>query len=195
MNRKSNLSPPATMSRTSVVSIIALLAGAASPGLAQYKLTTLANVYGGTSLTVVGSTLYGADGGGGANGDGMVFSLPITGGAPTILASFNGNNGDIPNASLVVSGRTLYGTTQNGGASVYGTVFSLPITGGAPTVLASFNEYNGASPNGPMVLSGGTLYGTSTNGGVYGGGAVFSVPVTGGTPTVLASFDGSSGRR
>ena len=45
------------------------------------------------SLTLSGSTLYGMTIGGGANGDGTIFSIPVTGGTPTTLLSFNGTNG------------------------------------------------------------------------------------------------------
>ena len=47
-------------------------------------------------LTLSGNTLYGTTENGGANGDGTVFSLPISGGSPTVLASFNGSNGKFP---------------------------------------------------------------------------------------------------
>jgi uncharacterized repeat protein (TIGR03803 family) len=43
----------------------------------------------------------------------------------TTLASFNGYNGDEPEAGLTLSGNTLYGTTSGGGANDYGTVFAL----------------------------------------------------------------------
>ena len=154
-------------------------------------------------LTLSGSTLYGTAYYGGAgysgangSGDGTVFSLPITGGTPTVLVSFNGPNGRYPSAGLILSGNTLYGTTENGGT--FGTVFSVPVTGGTPTVLASFtsNGIDGAWPSAGLTLSGNTLYGTTSGGGAYGGydGAVFSVPITGATPTVLASFNGSNGQ-
>ena len=71
---------------------------------------------------------------GGANGDGTVFSVPLSGGSPTVLASFNGSNGQYPLAGLTLSGNTLYGTTTAGGANNDGTVFSVPVRGGSPTV-------------------------------------------------------------
>ena len=53
------------------------------------------------SLTLSGGTLYGTTEGGGANGYGMVFSVPVlTGGSPTTLATFNGANGANPYHSL-----------------------------------------------------------------------------------------------
>jgi uncharacterized repeat protein (TIGR03803 family) len=146
-------------------------------------------------LTLSGSTLYGATQFGGADGDGDVFSVPVTGGLFTVdeVASFNGSNGETPLGDLTLSGGTLYGTTNKGGANGDGDVFSLPVTGGRPTVLASFNGSNGANPSAGLTLSGSTLYSTTRNGGANGDGEVFSIPVTGGTPTVLASFNGSNG--
>ena len=152
------------------------------------------------NLMVSGSTLYGTSAGGGANSWGTVFSLPLAGGGPTVLASFAGLNGEYAAGPLVRSGNTLYGTTMLGGPgfngtqySGYGTVFSVPVTGGAPTVLASFNGANGYEPQTGVVIVGNTLYGTTQSGGAYNEGTIFSVPITGGTPTVLASFNGANG--
>ena len=150
----------------------------------------------GVTLSADGSTLYGTTETGGAYGYGAVFSVPVSGGTPTLLASFNGTNGEDPyRAGVTLSGSTLYGTTSQGGAHNDGTVFSVPVSGGSPTVLASFNNTNGALPYAALTLSadGTTLYGTTTAGGAYGDGTVFSVPVSGGSPTVLASFNGSDG--
>ena len=44
----------------------------------------------------------------------------------TTLASFNGSNGETPEAGLTLSGNTLYGTTEYGGTNNDGTVFSVP---------------------------------------------------------------------
>jgi uncharacterized repeat protein (TIGR03803 family) len=62
---------------------------------------------------------------GGANGDGTIFSVPVTGGTPTTLLSFNGTNGKNPSGDLTLVGSTLYGTTYGGGAFGDGTVFAL----------------------------------------------------------------------
>jgi autotransporter-associated beta strand protein/uncharacterized repeat protein (TIGR03803 family) len=93
------------------------------------------------SLTVVGNSLYGTtvEGGPGytgASGRGTVFSIPLSGGSPTIVASFSGSNGYSPNGGLTVVGNSLYGTTAYGGSgyngnadSGDGTVFALSIPG------------------------------------------------------------------
>ena len=143
--------------------------------------------------TLYGTTQWGGTGytGGAFTGGGTVFSVPISGGATTVLTSFNGANGQWPCAGLTLVGNTLYGTTSEGGANNYGTIFSIPISGGTPTVLTSFNLTDGAGPEAGLTLSGNILYGTTMGGGANGYGTVFSVPITGGTPTVLASFNAS----
>ncbi len=80
-------------------------------------------------LTLVGSTLYGMTRNGGAYGDGNIFSVPLAGGTPTNVFSFNGTNGELPYGSLTLSadGSTLYGMTPYGGAYNDGTVFALQL--------------------------------------------------------------------
>ncbi len=142
-------------------------------------LTTLASFNGSNGewpkagVTLNGKTLYGTtqEGGNlslnGGLGDGVVFSLPLSGGSPTVLASFNGGNGQYPYGGLTLSGNTLYSTTVWGGANDDGAVFSLPLSGGSPTALASFNGSNGETPEAGLTLSGNTLFGTAP----FGGGA------------------------
>ena len=145
-------------------------------------------------MLLIDNTLYGTTAGGGTFGNGTVFSLPISGGTPTVLASFNGTNGNQPLGSLTRVGNTLYGTTSYGGTghgginnfALFGdgTVFSVPVTGGTPTVLTSFNGSDGLGPEFGLTLAGNTLYGACIGGGAfgngYGDGVVFSLPVSGG---------------
>src|SRR5205085_2753679 len=95
---------------------------------------------------------------------GVVFAMPVTGGTPTVLASFDGPHGSSTLGGLLLSGDTLYGTAALGGPNNGGVVFSLPVTGGTPNVLASFNGGNGYEPN-SLLLSNNTLYGTTSMGG------------------------------
>ena len=194
--------------RSSSVGILILLALVTSHVHAQ-TLTTLASFNGSNGsapngLTLGGDTLYGTTYGGGASSDGWgtVFSVPISGGTPAVLASFNGSNGAWPGAAPTLIGNKLYGTTWCGGASYgtggyenlgYGTVFSVPIAGGNPTVLASFNGSDANNSIGRLELVGDTLYGTAQGGGGFGHGTVFSVPVSGGSATILTSFESSMG--
>jgi uncharacterized repeat protein (TIGR03803 family) len=158
-----------------------------------------------SGVTLSGNTLYGTTYHGGAYGGtsggyGTVFSVPVTGGTPTVLASFDVSNGEYPQGGLTLLGNTLYGTTQFGGANNEGTVFSVPVTGGSPTVIKSFNGSNGGWPVAGLTLLGNTLYGTTAFGGNgfngsygSGNGTVFSVPATGGSPTDLVSFNSTDG--
>jgi len=165
-------------------------------------LTTLVNFdgYNGLNpqakLTLTGNTLYGTTYRGGmpfGGGSGTVFSVPITGGEPTRLSTFNDSNGADPYGALIFSGNTLYGTTLMGGLTSHGTVFSVPVTGGEPTTLVTFNGDNGYRPFAGLTLLGNTLYGTTINGGSTSRGTVFSVPVTGGEPTTLGTFNTTNG--
>lgn len=163
--------------------------------LGSFDETNGQDPWGIPTLSADGKTLYGTtlDAGGSTNGE--VYCVPITGGTVSVLASFNGLNGQGPQGTLVLLGDALYGTTSGGGLYGEGTVFSVPVTGGAPTVLASFDGTHGASPLAGLTLSadGSTLYGTTKYGGDNGDGAVFSLPIGGGIPTLVASFDGADG--
>ncbi len=145
-------------------------------------------------VTLIGNSLYGTTAGGGTNNDGTVFSVPLSGGSPTLLASFNFSNGVAPYAGLTLIGNTLYGTTGQGGNLSLnsgrgdGTVFSVPLSGGSPTVLVSFNGSNGEAP-GALTLSGNTLYGTTELGGANNDGTVFALNIA---PASIALSSGTS---
>jgi uncharacterized repeat protein (TIGR03803 family) len=124
-------------------------------------------------LLLVGSTLYGTTGGDGIHNYGTVFSVPVSGGTPTILGIFDGSGGRDPSGGLLLLGNTLYGTTLGGGSRSVGTFFSVPLTGGTPTVLASFGGASGIEPNGELLLVENTFYGTTSG----GNGTVFSITV------------------
>ena len=112
------------------------------------------------SLTLVGNTLYGTavEGGVGYNGSyrsgyGVVFSVPVSGGTPTVLASFDDSNGAGPCGGLTLVGNTLFGTTNGGGAYGYGTVFALTLPPSNWTSAANGNwsnssNWTGSVPNG-----------------------------------------------
>ncbi|MCK1494931.1 hypothetical protein IVB14_32120 [Bradyrhizobium sp. 180] len=74
--------------------------------------------------------LFGATGGGGANGDGTLFEIAKTSGGysstPITLTSFNGTNGTDPTGSLIIDAYgNMFGMTQTGGASGDGVIFTL----------------------------------------------------------------------
>jgi uncharacterized repeat protein (TIGR03803 family) len=157
--------------------------------------------------------LFGTTYMGGPNNDGTVFEIKNNGtGAapryaskPTVIASFNGANGESPQASLVADASgNLLGTTNEGGANGDGTVFEIAYSGFVPPpapspVLVSFNFSDGAAPSGVIVDAKGDLLGTTESGGGYGNvfeiknnGAV-AAPSYATTPNVIASFDISNG--
>ena len=77
------------------------------------------------SITVTGTpppALYWAD-----SGAGTIMAVPVTGGAPTVLAS-----GQNDPAEVVVNDGTVYWADSSAG-----TIMAVPVTGGTPTVLAS----------------------------------------------------------
>jgi uncharacterized repeat protein (TIGR03803 family) len=149
----------------------------------------------GNNLTLSGSTLYGMTTWGGTSNLGTIFSIPTTGGTPTMLYNFDGMQGDCPSGSLTISGSTLYGMTHYGGTNGMGVIFSIPMSGGTPTTLFNFDKLHGSYPLGSLTLSsdGSTLFGMSGAGGTNDMGTIFSISVGGGTPTTLFNFDQTNG--
>jgi hypothetical protein len=124
-----------------------------------------------------GTTLYQN----GANNYGTVFEIqntgtvaaPIYSDTPTTLVSFNGSNGQSPNALIFDANGDLLGTTPSGGANNYGTVFEIqntgtvaaPVYASAPITLGSFNGFNGQHPAAGLVTdANGNLFGTTGGG-------------------------------
>jgi uncharacterized repeat protein (TIGR03803 family) len=162
-------------------------------------------------LVLSGSTLYGTTSEGslpsGTIGDGTVFSIPVGGGTPTTLCSFDETDGTHPNGGLVLSGSTLYGTTF-GDANGDGTIFDAYVGGGGPATLFAFDDTNGTIPQGGLTFNGGTLYGAtpaivfSIGGGALaaplrgtGESSTLAVPrmgPRGPTLTTLFAFDGGA---
>ncbi len=136
--------------------------------------------------------LFGTTSRGGANAlnDGTVFEIPKSGAgyasSPTILVSFDLDDGAFPAAGLILDvAGNLYGTTGGGGANNLGTVFEVTksSTGYAslPTTLASFNgTVTGSVPAAGLIGTvGGNLFGTTSAGGLNGQGTVFEVTGSG----------------
>ncbi|HEX3664029.1 MAG TPA: choice-of-anchor tandem repeat GloVer-containing protein [Rhizomicrobium sp.] len=120
-------------------------------------------------LLEVKGTLYGTTNNGGANNEGVVFSLDPKTGVETVLHSFGvAGDGLQPNANMIEVGGTLYGTTLGGGANQNGTVFSIDPATGAEAVLYSFcsaqNCSDGRVPFAGLVNVKGVLFGTDAPG-------------------------------
>ena len=147
----------------------------------------------------------------GPDGDGTVFEIVKTGSTyaatPTLLASFDGADGQEPEAGLVADAQgNLFGTTAFGGAYGDGEVFEIAKTGSTyastPTVLFSFDGTDGGLPQFPLIIDAkGDLFGTTGAGGTgyiggqSGYGTVFEIANTAtgyaSTATTLVDFDGT----
>ncbi len=151
--------------------------------------------------------LYGTTTLGGTSNVGAVYQLsPGPGGtwAETVIHSFTGPDGSLPNGRLQLGpNRVLYGTTDGGGAGDAGTVFQLTPSSGGIWTESVLYSFSGGSPDGGNPMGGvtlgklGKLYGTAAHGGANGAGVVFELdPPTGGgnwTQTVLHAFTSADG--
>lgn len=117
--------------------------------------------------------LYGTTKIGGVSNNGAIFKIPLGGGTPVLVASFNGSNGANPTAALIkAKNGNFYGTASAGGANSKGVIYQL--TGTTITRLISFNSTNGATPESTLIqLSNGNFYGTASFGGTSNKGTVF----------------------
>ncbi len=141
---------------------------------------------------------YGTTGDGGEYGDGVVFTMTLSG-TETVLHSFSGdfagsNDGGRPGSLARGTDGNFYGMTFAGGEYGYGTVFMITPTG-SEILLHSFSGNAAGSTDGGLPLGGlvqgtdGNFYGMTQLGGEYGYGVVFQITPTG-TETVLHSFSG-----
>lgn len=119
-------------------------------------------------LITKSGTLVGTTVGGGAHGQGTVFSIDIATSKERVLHSFSGADGEAPQAGLISSTNgLLYGTTSQGGAAGDGTIFSLDMSH-RERVLHSFhydNNHDGLFPLGTLLGVKQRLYGTTYAGG------------------------------
>jgi uncharacterized repeat protein (TIGR03803 family) len=162
-------------------------------------------LYGAGAFLSTGATnfvLYGTTYGGGANDDGLVFSVNIDGTGFTDLHDFDGaNDGANPLGGLLltndnvvdISAIHLFGTTSTGGTNGGGTVFGLNGDGGGFRTIYSLSSGAGANPKGSLAYAAGKLCGTASTGGAYTNGMVFGVASDGSGFTDLYDFDGNDG--
>jgi uncharacterized repeat protein (TIGR03803 family) len=149
------------------------------------------------AILVLGNTLYGTAGFGGAFlcgqpliSSGTLFALNTDGTGFTVVHDFS-CDAAFP-SGILISGDMLYGTTEVGGTLGGGTVFKVNSDGTGFTNLLSFNGgSNGNSPEG-LTLSGTNLYGTASGGGSTDHGTVFKLNMDGSGFTNLHSITQSS---
>jgi uncharacterized repeat protein (TIGR03803 family) len=113
----------------------------------------------------------------------------------TVLHSFNGSDGQVPESALVQgSDGNFYGTTALGGDNNKGTVFKIDSTGNL-TTLHSFSGFpsDGANPIAGLIQgSDGNFYGTTALGGMFYQGTLFRMTPAGAV-TIVHSFSGLLG--
>ena len=123
--------------------------------------------------------LYGTTVAGGADNQGGVFQVTLSG-AYTVIHNFHGGDGAAPIGRLVEgSNGQLYGTTSAaGGAGCNcGTIFGVSTTGSFK-LLHSLTTSDGSTPVGGLVQdTNATFYGTTAAGGTSGQGTIFSLAV------------------
>jgi uncharacterized repeat protein (TIGR03803 family) len=157
--------------------------------------------------------LYGVTTAGGlstncSGGCGVVFELTNHSGiwTETLLHSFSGTDGSLPDATLLMDkSGNLYGTTALGGADGWGEVFEMSQVSGQwrTRVLYNFTDgADGAIPQAALIIdAAGNLYGTTQSGGginecsvgpANGCGAVFELSRNGTEweETILHDFSG-----
>jgi uncharacterized repeat protein (TIGR03803 family) len=138
--------------------------------------------------------IYGTASLGGTYGLGSVFKITTTG-QFTALHSFNGTDGQYPEAGLTLGADgNFYGTTEEGGTGSWGVLFKMNPTG-AVTILHNFNQdgVDGFDPLSPPILaSDGNFYGATTYGGINNAGAVYKLTPAG-VYTIIYNYDSSVG--
>jgi uncharacterized repeat protein (TIGR03803 family) len=152
-------------------------------------------------LTLVDHILYGGAYYGGANDDGVLFSVHTDGANFKLLHTFDGSDGIGPDGPLIPGpAGAFYGITGAGGPRKHvqsGVLFEL-MPDGAYIQLHDFT--GGSDGGGPISLTidaSGTLYGSTHDGASCTGerscGVVFEYVPSTGTFTVLHQFLGAEG--
>jgi uncharacterized repeat protein (TIGR03803 family) len=127
-----------------------------------------------STLTYSSGMIWGTTQGGGAKGQGTVFSM-TTSGDSFQFTSFTGKNGSQPLSALTLWG---YGSTFSGGGNGKGNIYKLyPGRGLIRRHSFSVTGAAGYAPMGDLLTLnvGGvrTIYGTTSKGGVGGGGTAY----------------------
>lgn len=137
--------------------------------------------------------LYGTTQGGGANGQGVVFTMSRDGSDYRVLFHFAFATGGGPRGHLLQGADgAFYSTTQIGGAGGEGVVYKIQPDGTGYAVLHHF----GIGPTGSDCDTGltlgsdGVLYGVTSSGGTAQRGTVFRINVDGSGFATLHSFLG-----
>ncbi|NCU41879.1 MAG: hypothetical protein EOM19_04120 [Candidatus Moranbacteria bacterium] len=147
------------------------------------------------SLIIENSVLYGMTSGGGADGEGNIFSIEINGTNFTSLYDFS--EMEYPEGSLVFDEGVLYGVTPFGGNSTVGTLFKIDSDGSNFSLLWEFFPVTtGNFPYDSLLVDGDFLYGMTWMGGGSGptafSGGIFRMNTDGTNFTLLHGFSGGT---
>ena len=145
-----------------------------------------AQVVQGSDGNFYGTATYGGANacyGRGTNGCGTIFQITPSG-ALTTLHSFDGTDGEFPEAGLIqATDGNFYGTTYDGGVKDgceygCGTIFTITPSG-TLTTLHEFKPKDGEFPEAGLIQgTDGMFYGTTAGGGTDDDGTVFSLSVS-----------------
>ena len=146
----------------------------------------------GNLIEATNGKFYGMTWAGGANGEGVVFSLDRGTYVYTKILDFDGANGGYPTGSLMqAKNGKLYGGTYNGGLNDWGVLFSIDPATEVYKKLKQFNTASGINPNGTLTEStNGKLYGM-TSYGMFG--AIFSYDTSNNLFTKIKDFNYTDG--
>ena len=147
-----------------------------------------------SSLTALGTRLFGAANGGGDNGTGVVFRYDTIGGQYVELHHFEPYppSDGLSASQLTSVGSTLYATTPYGGISDGGTLISIDAEGGGFKKHLDFSVASGIGnqPNGPLAHVGTSLYGVTRNIEGQVRGSIFKWDMRDGELTTVHTFGG-----
>ena len=122
------------------------------------------------SGNLYGTTEFGGGNSCGGNGCGVLFEIPA-GGTYTVLHSFIGSDGQMPESLFLKKGN-MFGQTQGGGFYTQGTIFKF--ASGNLTTLYNFDGTDGQAPLGGLISDKkGNLYGMTNAGGNNNDGTIF----------------------
>lgn len=134
------------------------------------------------SGSFVGTTSFG-----GVDNAGTIYKLGADG-KVTLMHSFAGPDGSIPQFGLTVGpDGLLYGTTNAGGANDAGTIYKVRANGTVQTLYSFDPATSGTNPRKLVLGKDGHFYGVASAAGSGGGGTAFRVSQNG-VLTVLHSF-------
>lgn len=161
---------------------------AVAPSSAQV-FTKLGDFNGTNGIAPLGPMVQGADGNlysvtleGGANGEGSIFKVGLTGGLQTVYSfcpdQVSCEDGASPHALALGRDGNFYGAAAGGGANSDGTVYKITPEG-VLTVLHDFTPSDGSFLGDLIAGRDGNFYGTAFSGGAHNGGTIFEVTATG----------------